>query len=137
MEVLELLHDRSKLIHRGYVQRIDPCGIVVVHCEREVAKQPAGEFPNLVVSSLVVSNLVVCNLYVFVLVCALSRPVADVRSFALICARLRSFCVRSRLERPRLAQWELQRRLRLRRSNTSSNDEKAAWAEYLLISSLR
>ena len=63
------------------------------------------EFPN-----LVVSNLVVCIFYVealFAPFCALLRSFADsrLRTFAVICALLRAFvcfCIRLRLERPRL-----------------------------------
>ena len=66
--------------------------------------------------SLVVSNLAVCNFYAlsrsFVPFCALLRSFADLRllSSALICALLRAFvcfCVRLRLERPRLGTTEL------------------------------
>ena len=68
-----------------------------------------GEFPNMFVSNLVVCNFCAEELFCSLLhpFCALLRSFADLRlrSFALICVILRSFacfCVRPRLERPRL-----------------------------------
>ena len=68
------------------------------------------EFPY-----LVVLNLVVCNFYAEALFCAHLHPFADLRlsSFADICALLRTsacFCIRPRLERPRLGTAEQKRR---------------------------
>ena len=65
------------------------------------------EFPN-----LCVSNLVVCDFYVEALFCALLRSFANLRlrSFALFSFFLHAFacfCVRPRLERPRLGTAEL------------------------------